>query len=655
MGPLSDKSLPNTAMLAFRYGTISKNEFELVNKLYNKASGSSSFADILINQGFATRHQAGLLKIIRDFYLIRHQSRAFGNIAVKQGFATRQDIKNALTIQRTAFKKKKTNRLIGDILVESGVMTKKQRDQILKEQKNLEKEKQDKKEKSASSLPAISLVVSDDSMDVLIMVNRQNQADKSITVNKIKTELEQKQIKYGLFSDSIIQCFIDGGDTVFSIARGSFPLKYDNRAITFFFNPDNIEKEYVKKGDCLARQKISVKDIKGKDVFSRPITRDKLKNMPASLLRCGSGTRLSRDSQKIFAKKTGMPFFSVYKKFYIHPVCNILEDADAGYGRIEEFANINISGTLGSAFPVTAGSIEAKEIRGTEIKANGNITAEFGITRASIRCQGDVKAKYIRNSTIEAFGDVIVQHEIIDSKIIISGKLKGSGARVIASHISAKNGIKIKRCGSSVTEPCTLAAGRDDHALLESKNIDHAIKNIKTELDSLREKRAELVKRTDQLYKQMARLKQFHDTAEKKKIKLESQLKGREINKKTRVLLNKLKNKIKISINSLKELNSNKKRIESKLKKIDSTIKITRKDVENKISSLENDRSIILHLASKQPGQPEINIKDNVFEKTVLKGIFSEKTIEKSFNKVIVKEVRTTNTKSGHSLKIFKG
>jgi hypothetical protein len=45
MEPLSQ--IPNIAMLALRYGTIKKNEFDQVNKLYSESSNKATFNEIL--------------------------------------------------------------------------------------------------------------------------------------------------------------------------------------------------------------------------------------------------------------------------------------------------------------------------------------------------------------------------------------------------------------------------------------------------------------------------------------------------------------------------------------------------------------------------------------------------------------------------------
>ena len=64
----------------------------------------------------------------------------FGRIAIEKGFATEKDIEKALELQKREFRRAKLKKLIGDILVESGVITAKQKNAILKEQTFLDTE-----------------------------------------------------------------------------------------------------------------------------------------------------------------------------------------------------------------------------------------------------------------------------------------------------------------------------------------------------------------------------------------------------------------------------------------------------------------------------------------------------------------------------------
>ena len=742
MDPISD--IPNIAMLAYRYGTIKKNEFKLVNELYDKRPNKSSFTDLLLNQGFATEYQIGLIKLIQDYHIIQKKGIEFGKIAVEKGLATEQNIEKALLAQKKAFKKAKLKKLIGDILVESKIITLEQRDQILEQQKEIEqrsslllkneedsdlseyeqeflkvknldkdfgklvinknfatteqvnfaqkkqekefattkqitilgdilvgqgvisaeqkelvlteqKRSEQKVKKQRSAQPRVSIAISGDNMEAHALLDKK-EGGENITLAEIKAKLTQNKIKHGILSDSLIQCFIDKKQIFFPVARGDFPLERSSQTIEYLFDIKHMSKDQIKKGGSLAEQKISGQGLLGKDVLGNPVERDNFENRSASLIRCGFGTRLSKDNKKAFAKKTGVPSLSMTQKIHIHPVFNILEDADLRYGKIEQSADVNISGTLTDAFPVIVGHLKVNEIRGTDLEAQGNIDVTFGIIGAKIKCQGSISAKYIKNSTIEAFGDVSVQHEIMDSDITISGELKGPKSRVIASSISAKNSITIGSAGSRVTEKCTLAAGRDDHIVLQTRQIDNKIEVIKKELNELREIREQTIVKEGQIFKKMVQLKRFHDNTEKKKKQLEGNVTaGQENNKKTKTLVKKLTNKMKTSVNSLKALNGEKKKGELRLKQTETKIEKIQPKIDANIAELEKDRAILLSWASGKAGLPEIKVKTRAAETTLVKGVFLEKVLARDFKNIIVKEKKAKDTEGGYSIKIIKG
>ena len=178
MEPISDSSLPSIATLAYRYGTIKKNELELVNKLYYERPDKSSFDEILINQGFATEYQIGLLKLIQDYLIIQKQGIEFGKIAVEKGLATIEEINLAKQKQKHEFEKVKKIMLLGDVLVKQGIISNEQKDLILIEQNRVEQNRNEKN--VSSSLSRVFIAVSDDDMEALALVDKgkNNQKDQ---------------------------------------------------------------------------------------------------------------------------------------------------------------------------------------------------------------------------------------------------------------------------------------------------------------------------------------------------------------------------------------------------------------------------------------------------------------------------------------------
>ncbi|HKJ97820.1 MAG TPA: FapA family protein [Desulfotignum sp.] len=134
-------TIPTLAWLALEYGTIQQDQYRQITALYTlrqKQDPLPDYADLLLGQGFATRYQVGLLQLIQEYHVIKHLGEQFGKIAIEKGFATKDDVRKALEHQKKEFRRARIKKLIGDILVESQVITLKQKQEILKEQAFLE-------------------------------------------------------------------------------------------------------------------------------------------------------------------------------------------------------------------------------------------------------------------------------------------------------------------------------------------------------------------------------------------------------------------------------------------------------------------------------------------------------------------------------------
>lgn len=95
----------------------------------------TSLTDIFLQKKMMDKRQLNLLQDISKFLELRTMDKQFGKIAIKKGMLSEREINLALSVQEVSFKKHKYCRLIGDILVEAGVMNVSQRDMILEEQK----------------------------------------------------------------------------------------------------------------------------------------------------------------------------------------------------------------------------------------------------------------------------------------------------------------------------------------------------------------------------------------------------------------------------------------------------------------------------------------------------------------------------------------
>jgi len=668
---------PSFESLALKYKTISRKQLDYARVILDKKKKKIpdiTIEEILVEKEFATSEQVNLLKFILEFLRLKEQSKKFGRLSVKMGYTTQQQVDDALKKQHLEFRQLKIKKMIGDILVESGTITPEQKDAITEEQQRLSRYSRKKKDKDGGTLPRnlnkrvsqklpdlpadhpIEVIISENFMEAWIKLS-DNPSNK-ISLDAIKNILREKNVTFGIYNDFLLQNYVDNKTKFFMVAEGEYPPVHKNMAVKYLFSTQESKlishfKEAdikVKRGETLAVLDVENIVPDGRNIFGKYIDRRIYEHHTPSVFRCGKGTRISKDNVKAFAGRSGSPFLSIDNKLYVLSVTNVFEDADLKFGPIEEFSDLNVSGILTGAFPVKAGKITAREIRGARIKALKDIVVKVGITNAKIRTQGNIYAKYIHNSTIDAFGDVIVEHEIIDSAITISGKCKAEKSRIIASVISAKQGIIAAGVGSDVTESCILGAGREDHIILETERITHKIELAEEKLTELNKKKDRLIEQGRGIFKEMAELKRFYDRVKKEldgvgDAPRQNSPDSDKINFiKTTELKDDLNKKIETIIISLKALNKKKHSIEVQQYEVGKIIKNIKPGLINKAMEYKRDRTVLLKWAEKTPGLPEIGIKGRVARGTVFKGAFTSMTVREEYNNIkLVEKCKSEN------------
>ncbi|WP_245619845.1 FapA family protein [Desulfobacter vibrioformis] len=629
-------NIPTLADLALKYGTISHDQHTHLLKRFSFEKEQTDIEDLLLDEGMATPYQLELLKLIQEYYIVRKSGKEFGKIAIEKGLATMADIHQALELQKKEFKKSRHNKRIGDILVEARIITSKQKDLILKEQTLFNKLDHNYKESRISKneekgrgredeqQSEITVLVSSDHMTAWI--ERTNPDQIAVTLNQVKDAIMKYGIVNGIYPDSFIQCFLDVRVKKFPVAWvdcSSF-LKGQSSFSSYIRNDTGkpIEK---KKGDVLTEQTDAAIEIQVANLYGENI------NAVAGndfFVRCGVNTRWSRDRLRILATKSGIPALSADRKVFIHPVVHLLEDADYRYGPIEPYANLSVSGVITGAFPITAGTVRADEIRGANIDAIGDIHARVGITDAVIRAQGDVHARYVHNSRIETFGNVYIQNEIIDSQIRCSRKFESPKCRVISSKIYAKGGVILSGVGSERSAPSTIVAGSEHHAVGLVQTILDMMNSILVKLEELKDEEGYQQSQAEKNFKKMIELKTFHDQAMKKKDVLLSELnkKKETLNEKTLVNIQKLisiyDQRMNSSLATLKTMNASKKEHDECIAELKKKISIFAAQAEKDILSHEKTLFAYLEKSKEIIGIPIIEIGGKAYAGTNLGGVY---------------------------------
>jgi hypothetical protein len=377
----------------------------------------------------------------------------------------------------------------------------------------------------------LELIISNDYIKALLRKKRE--IDKKIVnLTSILDFLRDSQINYGIIDDKAIEEWLDKTytkDDKIVVAKGKERVPGKEGKITYNFqidysNPGKIledgtidfrergEVPFVKKGDIIASLQPSQEGIIGINLAGSEIPVDEIVDLPFS---SESGTILSDDSLNILAITDGQPHVDAMGNVTVNEELRIDNDVDYRTGNIHFEGNIIVKGVVKPGFVVKGISLTANEIEGAIIELSGDLNVAQGITNANIKTVGNIYTKFINNCTIYGFGDFIVQKEIIDSSMWLSGNCQIPTGHIIASSISAKQGIEAKNIGTSSSQAPVLRVGLDDH-------IDKLEKMVQTELDESLNQKDELKKQIRELEKKDREL--HKDTSENAHIQDRSQL-----------------------------------------------------------------------------------------------------------------------------------
>jgi len=654
--------------LAVKYKFVDEEQIQEALSIQKKEQldGNKTFlGEILVSQGMMSQNQLDFLLSIQKVIETRKMDRKFGMIAVKNGFATQEDVEHALKEQKKSYEKNKTVKMLGDILVESDVMTRDQCDAILKKQQRFEKIDTTASETSEMTEPEPSrtsvndthfeLTVSKDKQNALFSINKESTV--SFTPKDIKDYLEEKGIKYGIVDDERISEYLDNKeswDTPLKIAEGRPPETGKDASVKYLFDTDPLkigtvkdggsidfkdrgELPQVKKGDLLAEKIPAVEGAAGHDVYGRYLTDSKPKD---TSLRKGKGTSISEDKLKIYAEIDGIPEISAVGKVYVSPRLEVSGGVGLKTGHVEFDGKIDVIGTVQSGYRVRGNSLKANEILKAEIEMDGDISVHGGIIGAKIKGGGNISAMYVHESEIEVLGDVLVEKEIIDSRINTSGACIARNGPILSSRVSAKKGIQAIQIGSEISKPCKLSVGYDEKVEEDIEAIKEIIPVKKQEQTEYHRRLKEIEKEPDIIQKVIADMAQVQDRAVVKQRNLSEEI-GKI--KETEDSAQLEGAEVKLSELNL-EIENREKKLESLFNKQDqitneiNDLKQKIEDSKAEILDLREKISEIVEWSTSEAGISEIKVSDVIFADTTITGIYSSLKLNRNEKNVLIKE-----------------
>ncbi len=581
-GSKQDNTVPLIGTLAVKKQLISE---EQLQKALAQCSDDNNIEEKLtayfLAENLISSQDLHRLTMAAKAVSIHQKEYRFGAIALAMGIVNKSVLDLALEEQKEQLEKGKKPRRIGDLMVEAGLITVKQRDDILKLQ-NRPCKPPDEAHKppenserlvkgpaiahdahctSANNIPGQTLESDGDQVldrmgqvaqicgglllqitcdHLYAFLSKTCDMDPDIPAVVIRAALAEKGVVFGLASDDRIERFIRSpiaDSTFFIVAQGVPPSPGKDSKIEFFFNTDylktggmddfgNIDfkrrrpRPLVEKGTVLAEKIAGSTPQPGKDVYGNTIKA--IAGMD-DLCRVGGGAVLSEDGQKVLATVRGTPMITLAGSIVVHEESVVKGDIDNETEPVEFDGNIRVCGSIKSGARVCGVDISALEVDKGTVEANGDLTVTRGINAARVYARGNVYANYITNSEIVCMGDVFVKKEIVDSTIECSGACSIITGMLVSSRVFAKMGLMARSIGSGGTAgPSRIRVGHDAFAARELEKNSAGTMQVEEAIHNLGKKKNTILRQAAGIKKQMTELERVKERLLVKCRKIES-------------------------------------------------------------------------------------------------------------------------------------
>lgn len=702
--------IPIIGLLAVKNLLITKEDLQkALSHCSNTNNPDLALKDYFLSKGIISA--LNMERILRAAKAVesRQKELKFGAIAIRKGFISQGVLKLVLEEQENDIKNKRKVRFIGDMLVEAGMLTEKQKEYIRQLQEKIVQEvKESSGEKTtgtesqvgssapehrASGIPekskadvgedgqeamtlqepemidgGIKLEISKDFMAAFL--TKTAHFDDTTSVDRIKASLSEKGIILGLVEDRLIEGFIKSSGfktKAFRVAKGVSSIQGKDAKIEFFFDTDYLkagdltadgtidfkergEIPFVEAGTVLAEKIPMIEARQGHNIYG-----DEIEAIPGKDLsfKFGKGVKPSEDGCKLIAAVSGFPKYALTGHVYVHQEYTTQGDVDYGTGHIHYDGNVNVTGRIQSGFKVAGNNIQSIGVDGGIITAEGNVKIVGGINKGKIYAKGNVRAKYIHHSEIICMGDVVVEKEIVDADVECSGCCIVENGKIISSRISAKMGVKARHIGTEVSGPSMIKIGQDDFAIKELDKNKAKIEELNKKREFHKEKKEKLREENFTLQKEITEFAHIQDR---------SQLEQKELNSKISTLgndtaaINELQKRIlQLQVNAKKAEESldacfdKSDKMEVMLENEDKEIEA----LEKKRADLIDERNNLLKWAKEHPGKPVVICEGMIMPETVIKGKHTEKRLTEMIRHSRVSEVICTN-EQGQNLNIYE-
>lgn len=675
--------------LAVKHGLIQSSDLDkAIDACRNLDKSDEMIPEILVSEGLISEKDRLKLMAVTKTRQTRHLDLIFGQMAIKKGVITPSILQLALDEQTALFKETKHYTLLGDILVDAGMMSPKQRDDILRSQGRLNKDEfppsqsdssgQDSngeappssdvetspsKKNFASSevLPSgIKLIVQEDGNAAFFL--KTEAFSPTISIGQIKELLATRNILHGIVENNEIQHFIDSENyykKAFKVAQGNAPAVSQGATVKYLFPRHKLkagtiredgtidfrergEIPQVEKGAVLAVKKNVVKGKAGKNIFNDLVLPPK-----DIRLKAGRGAYLSEDRLQVIAAVSGHPKISRDGVIFVYENYVIQGDVDFETGNIDYQGDVIVKGCVQNGFKVKGNNIKAESTDGAILVAEGNVTVTQGITESNIFARGSLSARFVQTSKIGCLGDLKTDKEVVDSHLECSGKVVINGV-VIHSTISAKMGLYAAQIGMEKAPPSTIRVGIDTFAAKEADTMEQEIERIKEDEQALIGDITNLHEAIATTKARISRISVTKDREDEERLMLLSILS--DDNHADPEKNAQLKDEMNRLINSVDEINRTIDQCRDKIRENEQILAEKELMLHRNRETLQRlieERKTLSGWMDQNPGFSMVKVEGRLMAGTKIFSRHTEKIIQSSISGVVVKEDQENRSRDG--------
>ncbi len=589
------KTVPLIGTLAVKNQFISEEQLQKALAQYNDDDNvEEKLKAYFLAENLISSRNIHRLAMAAKAVTIHQQEYRFGAIALAMGFVNKSVLDLALEEQKEQLEKGQKPRRIGDVMVEAGMITLKQRDEIFE------------------------------------LLNRSCKPHDSANKSSAKTEpvVDAQVLGIEFFFDT--DYLKTGGMDDYG------NIDFKNRR----------PRPLVEKGTVLAEKIVGTTPQPGNDVYGNA---EPAIGKTDDCFHVGAGAVLSEDGRKVLATVRGEPRITLAGLIVVHEEFDITGDIDNETGPVEFDGNIHATGSIKSGVRVCGVDITAQEVNNGIVEAGGDLIIARGINDARVYARGNVYAQSITNSEIVCMGDVFVKKKIVDSKIECSGACSVITGILVSSRVSAKMGLMARSINSGTAPPSKIRVGRDAFTARELEKNSVETERLEEIIQTLGKTKDTILKQAAGLKKQMVELDQVREQIQVQCREIESRtelppgdresLDGRFSG--LRKNLKAVETKIQLYTAKIRDLAKQAAKIDQQIAELVASKK-----------ALADEKKNLIHWSEHTPGKARVVVDGEIMPGTALMGLHSRFVSETQLCHVRITE-RPVTSDDGEKSQIF--